>query len=82
MQISITNETGVYKKASVVIAGFFAALFALGPVIIESWALIPDSMRDALPEGVAQGVSTLACLLVIAGRYVHFKAKPDDERSI
>lgn len=76
MQVTITNETGVWKKASVVLSGLFAFITAFGPMIIESWALIPDSLREALPDGVARWVSVIAFLLIIAGRYMYVKPTP------
>lgn len=71
MKIEPTNETEVYKKSSVVLSAIFAFITAVGPEIIAAWGLLPDSMRDALPEGVARWVATGAFLLIIAGRYTH-----------
>lgn len=76
MKIEITNEQEVYKKSSVVLSAIFAFVSAFGPMIVDSWNLLPDSLKEALPDGVAQWVAVAAFLLVIIGRYTHIDLTP------
>lgn len=67
MQIKLSTDDPL-KKSSTIVSGILALITAFGPAIIESWSLLPDSMRDALPSGVAQVIAVVAFLLVIAAR--------------
>lgn len=70
----------LHKKSTVIAASGFAALYALGPVLIEVWNQMPQDLKDALPGGAARWISVAAFLLMIAFRYTKIEKKePDHE---
>lgn len=77
IKVKLTSDAGeVHKKSSVILSGIFALITAFGPEIIAAWNLLPDSLRNALPDGMARWVATIAFLLIIASRYTHIKREP------
>jgi hypothetical protein len=73
IRVSATNETEVYKKSSVILSGSFAAITAFGPALLDAWNAAPPALRDALPDGVARWVATVAFLLIIVARHSSIK---------
>ena len=73
----IENARTAWRLASVQLAALFAALFAMGPDLIQVWGAMPESLRAALPEGTARWVSSGAFVLVLLGRV--FKLAPKAE---
>lgn len=75
-----------WKFASVQIAGAAAVIFAfapdflgyLGHTLLGTWALIPDDLKAALPEGMARWVAVGAFVLVMVGRVFQFERKQQE----
>ncbi len=68
----------LHTKGTVILASAFAAVTAFGPMIIDAWNFLPSDMKDALPEGTARWVSTIAFLLILVVRYTAMR--PDVEK--
>lgn len=69
------NWRQLHKKGTVILASFFAALTAFGPTLVDTWNLMPQDLKAALPEGTARWVSTVAFLLVVIVRYTTLRKK-------
>ncbi len=70
------NWRQLHKKGTVILASFFAAVTAFGPTLVDTWNLMPQDLKAALPEGTARWVSTAAFMLVIFVRYTALR-KPE-----
>lgn len=81
MKFSITNETDLYKKSSVILSSVFAVIAAVGPAILETFNSLPPDLRDALPYGPARWVATVAFLLILVARCTHFEMAPEQDDS-
>jgi hypothetical protein len=66
----------LHKRGTVICASVFAAVTAFGPSLIDTWNLMPQDLKAALPEGTARWVSTAAFLLLILVRYTALR-KPN-----
>lgn len=73
MKLSITNESELYKKSSVILSSVFALITAIGPTVLEAFNAMPPELRSALPEGPARWVATTAFVIIIIARITHFK---------
>lgn len=65
----------LHKKGTVILASFCAAVTAFGPTLIDTWNLMPQDLKSALPEGTARWVSTAAFLLLIVVRYTALRRR-------
>lgn len=65
----------LHRKGTVIVASLFAAITAFGPTLIDTWNLMPQDLKNALPEGTARWVSTAAFLLLIFVRYTALRGK-------
>lgn len=72
------NWRQLHRKGTVLLASFFAALTAFGPTLIDTWNLMPSDLKNALPEGTARWVSTVAFLLLIVVRYTSVRRKNEE----
>lgn len=76
MKISLAdNWRQLHRKGTVILASFFAAVTAFGPTLVDTWNLMPQDLKSALPEGTARWVSTAAFVLVIFVRYTSIRKK-------
>ncbi|WP_137924661.1 hypothetical protein [Cupriavidus sp. 2SB] len=76
MKISLAdNWRQLHKKGTVILASFFAAVTAFGPTLVDTWNMMPQDLKSALPEGTARWVSTAAFVLVIFVRYTSIRKK-------
>lgn len=69
------NWRELHKKGTVILASFFAAITAFGPTLVDTWNLMPQDLKAALPEGTARWVSTAAFVLVIFVRYTSIRKR-------
>ena len=69
----------LHKKGTVIVASLFAAITAFGPTLVDTWNLMPQDLKAALPEGTARWVSTAAFILVIFVRYTALRGKDKKE---
>ncbi|ARP86307.1 DUF7940 domain-containing protein [Bordetella genomosp. 9] len=65
----------LHKASSVIAASFFAALYALGPTLIDAWNMVPSDLKAALPEGAARWLSIAAFVLLVLFRYTKIERK-------
>jgi len=69
------NWRRLHRKGTVILASLFAAVAAFGPTLVDTWNLLPQDLKAALPEGTARWVSTVAFLLVVFVRYTSIRKK-------
>lgn len=70
MKIGLADNWRVlHRRGTVLAAGAFGAITALGPALLNAWAFIPQDLKDALPHGTARIVATVAFALIIVVRY-------------
>lgn len=70
----------LHKKGTVILASLCAAITAFGPTLIDTWNLMPQDLKSALPEGTARWVSTAAFLLLIVVRYTSLRRREKEDR--
>lgn len=72
MNLKLTMADGwkqLHKRGTVILASVFAAVTAFGQTLVDTWNLMPQDLKAALPEGTARWVSTAAFVLLIVVRY-------------
>lgn len=69
----------LHRKGTVIVASLFAAITAFGPTLLDAWNLLPQDLKNALPEGTARWVSTAAFLLLILVRYTALRPRDKKE---
>ncbi|MBB3011617.1 hypothetical protein [Cupriavidus alkaliphilus] len=69
----------LHRKGTVIVASLFAAITAFGPTLLDAWNLLPQDLKNALPEGTARWVSTAAFLLLVLVRYTALRPRDKKE---
>jgi|GEM_PF-4454079 len=70
----------VHKLAPVRISTVMAALFGLGPILLDAWSAVPDDLRNALPHGWGRVIATSGFVLVVlAHLFVPTERPPVEE---
>ncbi len=73
------NWKQLHKRGTVILASVFAAVTAFGPTLVDTWNLMPQDLKAALPEGTARWVSTAAFVLLIVVRYTALRRTEKSE---
>lgn len=71
----IDNWRQAHKLGSVQVSGAMAAIFAVGPALMDTWRSIPDDLKDSLPHGWAHWIATAGFVMVLLARVTR-KAAP------
>lgn len=69
------NWKQLHKRGTVILASVCAAVTAFGPTLVDTWNLMPQDLKAALPEGTARWVSTAAFVLLIVVRYTALRPR-------
>ncbi|MBY4730733.1 hypothetical protein K6V90_09335 [Cupriavidus pauculus] len=73
------NWKQLHKRGTVILASVCAAVTAFGPTLVDTWNLMPQDLKAALPEGTARWVSTAAFVLLIVVRYTALRPREEKE---